>query len=228
MLDFTEIFSKSMSALSLAEVLITVFLSIGMGAIISFTYKKTTDSSEYSKNFFLTLILIPAVISAIILLIGSNVARAFSLAGAFSIIRFRSAPGNPKDITYVLFSMAAGLACGVGGYLYAVIFTVILCALMIIFYKAKIGETKKSEYILKISVPENLNFKGAFDDILAKYSTSFKLTKVKTADMGSIFELIYSISIDDNIDIKEFIDKLRCKNGNLTIVLSLTGNNSEF
>ncbi len=226
--DIISNFTELMGTISLIEVIITIFLSIALGAMIGYTYKITTDLVDYSRNFFLTLILIPAVIAVIILLIGSNVARAFSLAGAFSIIRFRSAPGNPKDITYVLFSMAAGLACGVGSYIYSLIFTIILCAFMIILCKIKLGEVKNHEYILKIIIPENLNFKGVFDDILKKYSNSFKLTKIKTADMGSVFELCYSLTIKDNIDLKEFMDKIRCRNGNLTILLSLAANNNEF
>jgi uncharacterized membrane protein YagU involved in acid resistance len=228
MLDFTELIGQSMASVTLPEVLITILLSVILGGVISATYKLTTESSEYSKNFFLTLILIPAVIAAIILLIGSNVARAFSLAGAFSIIRFRSAPGNPKDITYVLFSMAAGLACGVGAYLYAVIFTVVLCVLMVVFYKMKLGETKKSKYSLKITIPESLNFKGVFDEILQGYTTDYKLNKVKTVDMGSLFELSYSLTVKDDTDIKEFIDKIRCRNGNLTVLLSMAESNTEF
>lgn len=226
--NLINLFISSAAAVSITEALLTIFLTIILGIAISFTYRLTTDTSDYSENFFLTLILIPAVISVIILLIGSNVARAFSLAGAFSIIRFRSAPGNPKDITYVLFSMAAGLACGIGGYIYAIIFTLMLCIFMVIFYASGIGKVKKGSYILKIIIPEDLNYKGVFDDILTKYAHTSKLVKIRTADMGSVFELTYNLTIADNTDTKELIDSIRCKNGNLTVVLSLDANNREF
>lgn len=223
-----NLFTGSLTAVSISEALLTILLTVILGMAISITYKLTTEVADYSENFFLTLILVPAVISVIILLIGSNVARAFSLAGAFSIIRFRSAPGNPKDITYVLFSMAAGLACGTGGYIYALLFTFILCVLMIIFYSINLGKAKQNQYILKITIPENLNFKGAFDDILKEHTKHFKLNKIKTADMGSVFELTYSLSMTENANIKELMDSIRCRNGNLTVLLSLDAGTREF
>jgi hypothetical protein len=228
MLNIINLFTSSIEVVSLGEAILTILLAVVLGAGISFTYKGTTDASEYSENFFLTLILVPAVIAVIILLIGSNVARAFSLAGAFSIIRFRSAPGNPKDITYVLFSMAAGLACGVGGYIYAIFFTAVLCILMVVFYSVKLGTIKEDSYVLKITVPESLNFKGAFDDVLKTYASKYKLKKIRTADMGSVFELTYSLSMADNVDVKAFMDTIRCRNGNLTVLLSLDAKNTDF
>lgn len=228
MLDFINIFTASASVVSVTEALLTIFLSVILGTAIGFTYRLTTDTADYSENFFLTLILVPAVVAVIILLIGSNIARAFSLAGAFSIIRFRSAAGNPKDITYVLFTMAAGLACGVGGYVYALLFTAVLCVVMIAFYFSGVAKTGKSKYILKITVPEDLNFKGVFDEVIGEFADTFKLSKIKTADMGSVFELTYNISMADNKDAKELMDAVRCKNGNLTVQLTLDAMNREF
>ncbi len=228
MLNIDNLFIQSADAVSLSEALLTVVTAILLGVIIGFTYKFTTERGSYSQNFFITLVFIPAVISVIILLIGSNVARAFSLAGAFSIIRFRSAPGNPKDITYVLFSMAAGLACGMASYIYALFFTLMLCLVMFVFSLIKLGSDRYDNYILKITVPEMLNFKGAFDDILKKYTKNYSLNRIRTADMGSVFELTYSLSLSENTDIKEFMDSIRCKNGNLTVLLSLDSNIHEF
>ena len=109
---------------------------------------------------------LPAIVAIIILLIGSNVARAFSLAGAFSIIRFRSAPGDPKDIAFVLFTMAAGLACGVGSFDYAVLFTIALCALMFLLKAVKFGANRPTQKLLKVTIPENLGYEEAFDEVL--------------------------------------------------------------
>jgi hypothetical protein len=228
MLNFTDLFANSMADLTFAQAVLTMLLSIVCGAVIAATYSLTTDKGSYSSNFFTTLIFLPAVVAVIIMLIGSNVARAFSLAGAFSIIRFRSAPGNPKDITYVLFSMAAGLACGMSTFVYALVFTVVLCLCMVVLCKAKIGQPKQNDYVLKITIPESLNFKGVFDTILNDYVASYTLSKIKTADMGSVFELTYHLSISESTDIKELIDKLRCKNGNLTITLTMATNDNEF
>jgi hypothetical protein len=191
-------------------------------------YIKTCNKNGYSQNFSLTLILVPTVIAIIILLIGSNVARAFSLAGAFSIIKFRSAPGDPKDIAYVLFTMAAGLACGVGYFGYAALFTVFLCSLMFILNAFNFGSQKNSYKILKITIPEDLDYEGAFDEVFNKFTTSYDLKKVKTTDLGSLYELVYTIAMDNKVNQKEFIDALRCRNGNLNITLSMQADASEY
>jgi hypothetical protein len=203
-------------------------VSFALGLLISLTYIKTCSMRGYSQNFSLTLILVPTVIAIIILLIGSNVARAFSLAGAFSIIRFRSAPGDPKDIAYVLFTMAAGLACGVGFFGYAILFTVFLCTLMFALNMLNFGKQKNSNKLLKITIPEDLDYEGAFDDVFGQYTTGFDLRKVKTTDLGSLYELVYTVSMDNSLNQKEFIDALRCRNGNLNITLSMCADTSEY
>lgn len=228
MLDILTSSATDATTISITTALLTIFISMVVGFIISLTYMKTADNGQYTQNFSLTLILLPIIIALIILLIGSNVARAFSLAGAFSIVRFRSAPGNPKDITYVFFSMATGLACGVGFFLYAIIFTIVLCLIMFVLSFINYGSKKSSQKILKITIPENLNFEGIFDEILDKYTQNYSLNKVKTVDMGSLFELDYSVSLNNNTNQKKFIDELRCKNGNLTIILSMAGESLDF
>jgi hypothetical protein len=172
--------------------------------------------------------MLPAVITVIILLVGNNVARAFSLAGAFSIIRFRSAPGDPKDITYVLFSMAVGLAAGMGFLLYAVITGVLLCAVIVLLEAVGFGRAKALQKTLKITVPESLNYQNAFDEVLQRFTLSNKLRKVKLTDLGSLFELSYSVITKSDVNDKDFIDELRCRNGNLTITLVLDSDEGEF
>jgi len=214
--------------LSLSSAILTMGVSILLGVLISITYMKTCDKSGYSRNFSLTLILIPAVIAVIILLIGSNVARAFSLAGAFAIIKFRSAPGDPKDIAYVLFTMASGLACGVGAYAYSILFTVILCLAMFVLDLINFGARKTSTKLLKITIPEDLDYEGVFDEVFDQYTRNHDLKKVKTTELGSLYELVYTISMDNEVSQKEFIDALRCRNGNLNIVLSMCAEASEY
>lgn len=228
MLDFLTVSGTDVVNIPIMSALLTIFISMIMGFVISLTYIKTADNGHYTQNFALTLILLPMVIALIILLIGSNVARAFSLAGAFSIVRFRSAPENPKDVSYVFFSMAAGLACGVGFYLYAIVFTIVLCFIMFILKLVNYAGRKTSQKNLKITIPENLNFEGIFDDILKKYTQSYSLNKIKTIDMGSLFELDYLVTVKNDISQKKFIDELRCKNGNLTITLSLSEDRMDF
>lgn len=229
---FESIFSENAAAsetiFTLEGLLIALGTSLLLGLLNSVVYIKTNKSKTPSQSFALTLIILPAVVTVIILLVGNSVARAFSLAGAFSIIRFRSAPGDAKDITYVLFTMAIGLATGMGYLLYAVVVAVVLCAVMIILNLVKYGQPKVTEKTLKIVIPENLDYQNVFDDILAKYTHSSKLQKVKTADLGSLYELVYNINVKDGVNEKEFIDELRCRNGNLNIMLLLDAPVGEF
>ena len=166
--------------------------------------------------------MLPIILSVIILFIGSNIARAFSLAGTLSIIRFRSAPGDPKDIGFIFFDIAAGLACGVGLFGYGAIFVAILCIIMILAEKFKFFEKKQVQKVLKITIPENLNYQGAFDEILKKYTKKYSLTRIKTTDLGSLFELNYNVIMLHDEDEQKFINELRCRNGNLNIILAVS------
>ncbi len=184
--------------------------------------KTSKKWGRYSQSYALTLVLVPSVISVIILLVGNNIAWAFSLAGVFSIIRFRSAAADPKDIAYLLFGTAAGLACGAGSYGYAALFTIILCALMVVLSLTKFGATQSSERLLKIVIPEDLDYPNVFDEVFAQYTTDFCLKKVRTTDLGSLFELVYTVVLPNQINQKEFMDAIRCRNGNLNVTLSMS------
>lgn len=218
----TIISSTTGESFTLTNALIVIIASILLGLAISFVYMKTNKNS-YSSGFTTTLVMLPVIISIIILLVGNNVARAFSLAGAFSIIRFRSAPGDPKDISYVFFTLAVGLTCGMGYIGYAVIFTAILCSLMFVLNVIKFASPKGKSMHLKITVPEDLNYDGAFDEILNEYTNSYHIERVRTRDFGALFELNYMVQLKNDISQKQFLDKLRCRNGNLNISLTLSG-----
>ena len=217
-----SIFSASTTGdyLTLTGMLSALGASLVLGLIISLAYIKTHKKEGYSSSFVLTLIMLPAIISIIIMLIGNNVARAFSLAGAFSLIRFRSAPGDPKDIAYVFFTMAVGLGCGMGYLAYSAIFAIILCLIMIILNEIYFAKPQTSHMQLKIAIPEDLNFQGLFDDILDKYTNTWNLKRVKTKDFGSIFEVIYTLTLKQDTAQKKFIDELRCRNSNLNSSLT--------
>lgn len=210
---------STVSALSISTVVLTILIAFLCGGIISLTYHKTSAKGRYSENFGLTMILLPAVIAIIIMLIGSDVARAFSLAGAFSIIRFRSAPGEPKDIAYVLFAMAAGLACGVSAFVYAAVFTIILCLVMFVLFKTRFKNESMRQLI--ITVPEDLEYESAFDEVMQKYATRSELKRVKTTALGSLYQLSYELELKQGVSTKAFIDDLRCRNGNLNINLMM-------
>lgn len=188
---FTASTTTSDAALTPGHLIIALLTAIVLGLAISLVYMKTHKDKNASSSFMLTLVILPAIISIIILLVGSNIARAFSLAGAFSIIRFRSAPGDPKDITYVLFSLAVGLACGMGYITYAAIFVVILSVVLLILEQIGFGHNKSGEKTLKITIPENLDYPHAFDDLMDQYTQSWQLHKVRTTDLGSLYELVF-------------------------------------
>ncbi|MGN0181511.1 MAG: DUF4956 domain-containing protein [Candidatus Ornithomonoglobus sp.] len=209
------------STMTVGEELITLLAALIFGVTIALTYMKTQKHEGYSQSLALTLTMLPVILAVIILFVGSNVARAFSLAGTLSIIRFRSAPGEPKDIGYIFFDIAAGLACGVGQFIYGALFVIIVCLFMIVLNAVKFGIPKMSIKTLKITIPEDLDYENAFNDILDKYASHYTLKKIKTTDLGSLFELEYKINMKNNSDDKNLIDELRCRNGNLSIILSL-------
>ncbi|NRT77810.1 DUF4956 domain-containing protein [Clostridium beijerinckii] len=221
MLDML-ISSTTSGELNFLNTLTIITSSIILGIIISLAYMKTNKRNN--TNFTTTLIMLPVIIAIIILLVGNNVATAFSLAGAFSIIRFRSAPGDPKDIAFVFFALAVGLTCGMGYIGYAVMFTIILCVLMIMLDSIKFGVPKTKNMLLKITVPEDLNYEDTFNELLNDYTNSWSLERVRTRDFGALFELNYTINLKEEVNQKNFIDDLRCRNGNLNISLILSGN----
>ena len=219
MLD-TILTSTTGESLTLTNTLIILVVSIILGLIISISYMKTSKEEAVTSGFTITLIMLPAIISIIILLVGNNVARAFSLAGAFSIIRFRSEPKDPKDISYIFFTLAVGLSAGMGYILYAILFTIILCLIMFVLKFINYAEPDKSCLELRITIPENLNYENVFDDILKKYTSSWKFKKIKTKEFGSLFEITYSVVMNSGNQ-KKFIDEIRCRNGNLGVILSV-------
>lgn len=192
-----------------------------IGLVIGITYMFACKKSGYNKEFIVGLVLLPAIVSVVIMLIGSNVARAFSMAGAFALVRFRSAPGNAKDIAVVFFAMASGLACGLGYITFAVIFTVVIILVLVALSITDFADKNAGKRQLRITIPENLNYTHAFDGIFDKFLSSKELTKVKTTNMGTMFELTYIIEMNKDINEKEFIDSLRVVNGNLNITLGM-------
>lgn len=201
------------------DVLTVLLSSLAVGFVISLLYIVTHKKTGYTPSYAVTLVMLPAIIAVIIMLIGNNVARAFSLAGAFTIIRFRSAPADPKDIMYVFFTLAAGLALGLGFVGYAAIFTLVLALVMLILESLRYGIPRTEHFILKVTVPEDLNYQNLITDILQEYSTSHRLKKVKTVDFGALFEVVYFVELKKGVNQKEMIDKIRTRNGNLNVQL---------
>lgn len=226
---FDSLFSSTTTetSLTVTNLLVSMITAIILGAIISVVNMKTQKEKAPSQGFSLTLVMLPAIIAIIIMLVGSNVARAFSLAGAFSIIRFRSAPGDPKDITFVLFSLAVGLASGMGYIAYAALMALVLCLTMVLLSAFQFGETTTSSKMLKITVPEDLDYEDTFAGVLERYTKNYRLQSVKTTNLGSLYQVLYTITMKENTKEKDLIDELRGRNGNLNITLTLNNQASE-
>lgn len=207
-------------SLTFASVLLVLIASLLLGAFIAAVYIFTQKKNGADTSLSISLVMIPAVVAVIVLLVGNSYARAFTLAGAFSIVRYRSLPATPKDISYVFMSLAIGLGCGIGYIGYATLFCVVFILVMILISVTGFGYPKKHEMQLKVVVPENLNFEGLIDDILKSDAAHWRLAKVKTSDFGTMFELIYRLKLKDNVSTKEFMDKIRCRNGNMNVVIT--------
>lgn len=209
----TELNTKNM-------VLIAI-MSIISGFILSLTYLWTHKQKSDKQGFIVTLFMLPIVVAVIIILVASDLAKAFSLAGVFALIRFRSEQAETKDITYILISAGIGLSIGLGYIYLGLLITVICCALLFVLDITKFGANSSKLKRLKIVIPENLNYEHAFDDVMQKYCKYSHYEKVKTTDFGSLFELSYNVVLLDDKSEKEFIDELRIINGNLDIILVL-------
>lgn len=201
----------------LISILLCSICSVVLGIIIALTHKKT---SKYNKNFLTTISILPLLIQTVIIMVNGNLGTSVAILGAFSLVRFRSLPGTSKEILSVFFAMTVGLITGVGHLMFAIIITILGCLLLLLLYKVKIFDKNRYEKILKITIPENLDYTTIFDEIFENYTKQVNLESVKTTNMGSMFELSYRIVLNKDINEKQFIDDLRIKNGNLKIMLT--------
>lgn len=197
--------------------LISMIVSLLLGGVIAATYRV---KSRCTQTMLITLVLLPAIVQTVIMLVNGNIGTGVAVVGAFSLVRFRSAQGNAKDISMIFLAMAAGIATGTGYLGRAVIFTLILCLVYTILCLFGIGTRASEEKELKITIPENLDYSNLFDDLFHEYTRECRLIEVKTASMGSVYRLHYAIRLKNEAQEKEFIDKLRNRNGNFEISCS--------
>ncbi|MDE6618021.1 MAG: DUF4956 domain-containing protein [Clostridiales bacterium] len=181
----------------------------------------TYYGSRSSKSFFVTTALLPAAVATIIILINGNIGAGITVAGAFTLVRFRSAQGTAKEICIIFVSMVAGLAYGMGYLAYGAIFAVVAGACLMLCTRFRLWERKPNakEKTLRITIPEDLDYTTVFDDLFSKYTVSHELIQAKSADLGSVFRLTYNLTLKDPSQEKAFIDELRVRNGNLEISL---------
>ena len=189
--------------------------SIVLGLLIAFFYMK---KGEAGRSYLITLAILPLLVQAVIMLVNGNLGTAVGVMGAFSLVRFRSLPGNSKEIAGVFLAMAAGVATGMGYIAFAALLTVMACALVMILEAFDFGSGESGEKDLRITIPESIDYTGIFDDLFEKYTGRHSLVSVKTTNMGSMYDLNYRIRLKDPKDEKKFIDELRVRNGNLTII----------
>ena len=202
------------SSMTPVSFLICVFTSMVLGLLASLVF---TGRDRHSADFRQSVALLPPVVTLVIMLVNGNIGAGLAVAGTFALVRFRSAPGSAKEITALFFSVAIGLACGMGYVGYAALFFLIMAAFTMALSAARYGERAGIQRTLKITLPENVDYEGLFDDLFEKYTRRHELVKVRTSNMGTLYELSYQIELKDLNHSREFIDAIRCRNGNLNI-----------
>ena len=213
---FTSILDYTAGTLSLESALLCIGAAVLFGLLISLVYM--WSSERYTKNFVITLALLPVLVEVIILMTSGSLGTAVAVAGAFSLVRFRSLPGTSKEIAGIFFAMAVGLSCGMGQILFGGMITLVISALFFLLNRTRFGEKKEGLQHLKVTIPEDLDYTGIFDDVFDRYCSQVSREKVRTVNLGSMYELDYTILMKDAAKEKEMIDEIRIRNGNLSVV----------
>ena len=203
---------------------VVTLVSLLCGIVIAVAY---SVKNKCSRSFIVTLILLPAIVELVILLVNGNIGAGVAVAGAFSLVRFRSAPGRGQEITSIFLAMAVGLATGMGYVGVAILFTFVISLINLLLNVLKVGAENENHRTLKIMVPENLDYEGKFEDIFDKYLSSYTYEEVKTSNMGSLYKLTLSVVTKPGVSTKAFLDDLRTRNGNLDISLGREIDNME-
>lgn len=212
---FESIINTATTGLQLRELLICTGVSLicGLGVSVLYMYKNI-----YNKGFVISLVLMPAIVQVIIMMVNGNLGTGVAVVGAFSLIRFRSVPGSSREIITIFLAMAVGLATGMGYVAYALMFVMMIGGASVLLYSVNFGQSSQLEKDLRVMIPESLDYEGIFDDLFQCYTSHHELLKVKTTNMGSMYELQYHVHLRKEVVEKEFLDELRCRNGNLNIV----------
>ena len=204
------------SEMSILSFLICIFTAMVLGLLAALVFAGGGD--HHSAPFRQSVALLPPVVALVIMLVNGNIGAGLAVAGTFALVRFRSAPGSAKEITALFFSVAIGLACGMGFVGYAALFFLVMAVYSLALTRFRFGETAGIQRTLKITIPENLNYDGLFDDLFEQYTRSHELLRVRTTNMGTLYELSYIIELKNADKTRDFIDAIRCRNGNLNIV----------
>ena len=212
------------TTLTLAQYLILTVGSLLLGLISALVYM---HRNTYTKGFVLALVLLPTVVQTVILLVSGNLGAGVAVAGTFSLVRFRSVPGGAREIAAIFTAMAIGLATGMGYIAVAALLTIVIGLASLVMIRLRFGDQDENHRRLRVTMPEDLDYTNVYDDVFAEFTTQAELRKVKTTNLGSMFELQYDVTLRDPGQEKRFLDALRTRNGNLNIVLSRMPGNSE-
>ena len=227
MLDslFASILStEATNSISGKELIICMLTALALGVVIALIYM---FRSVYNKGFVITLALMPAIVQMVIMLVNGNLGTGVAVTGAFSLVRFRSAPGTAKEIISIFLAMAVGLATGMGYIGLAIFFVIVMGIASIVLNLSNFGNSNSFEKSLRITIPESLDYGSIFEDVFEKYLRKWELVQVKTMNMGSLFRLEYRITVKNLVQEKQMIDDLRCRNGNLEILCGRVSSSKE-
>lgn len=207
-------------ALSVRDSLLCMAVALICGIIVGGAYM---IKSEYSKNFVISLVILPVIVQIVIMLVNGSLGTAVAIVGAFSLIRFRSVPGTAKEISCVFLTMAIGLATGMGYLTFALCITFVVSIVLVLLNLLPIGNraAEANVKILRVTIPENLDYSGIYNDLFEEHFSHYELQRVKTTNMGSMYELTYQVTFKDLSTEKKLIDDMRCRNGNLPISSSI-------
>lgn len=203
------------SPMTIESFLICVLAAFVFGILAALVF---SVGNRYTSSWKISIALLPAVVTVVIIMVNGNLGAGVAVAGTFALTRFRSQPGSAKEVTGLFFAVALGLICGMGYIGLAAIFFVIMSAVVLLLTRLRFGEADAAIRILKITIPENLDYDEIFNDLFGKYTTLHNLVRVKTTNMGTLYELTYEIILKNPDGSREFIDELRCRNGNLNII----------
>lgn len=202
------------SGIALGEIVLCTLVSLALGVVIALVYMYR---NTYSKNLVVTIALLPALVQSVIMIVNGNLGAGVAVMGAFSLVRFRSAPGTAKEIVSIFFATAVGLAAGMGYLVYAALFTAVMGAAMLLMATLRFGEQESSVKTLKILIPEDTDYTHLFDDLFIRYTHAATLEKVRTTNLGGLYELQYTVKLKELDKEKEFLDQIRQRNGNLNL-----------
>lgn len=203
------------AAMAPKSFIICILCAMILGVLSSLLFTRFT---RHSASLAISLAVLPSIVTLVIMMVNGNIGAGLAVAGSFALVRFRSLPGTAKEVSGVFLCVSIGLACGMGYVGVAVLFFVMMSIFIIILEKCHFGYSRLAERVLKITIPEDLDYDGLFDDLLRQYTLRWELIRVRTTNMGTLLELTYSVNLKDPRISKSFIDELRCRNGNLNII----------